>query len=142
MGAILTAGALLIAALSYRHQTQDKHRALEEQRKAQASAVVLILHKGTILEGRSAAVVTNGSPLPVYKVELYCRDPEGRPLEDGRPYVRDVFMGEFPAYFDEGIPLYDAYVDFTDQATNRWRRWSDGRLEELPKEAAEPETVS
>lgn len=136
-GAALTGGALLIAALTYSRQVADKHRQQAEQHQAQAAAVLLILHKGTMLDGKSAAIVTNRSTLPVYKMELFCRDPEGRVLEDGRPYVSPVFVNEFPAYFDEGVPLYDAYVDFTDQATNRWRRWSDGRLEELHKAPAD-----
>lgn len=133
IGAIGTAGALLLGAFTFRRQVRDHHR-------AQASRVIVLMDKGT---GKSAgylptnATVQNLSDLPIYNVRLRAapRDAFGAGLESKKPLLVGAWLVPIPGkYTKESV-----HVEFRDSAGTNWIRWVDGGLAEKKGEVYEIE---
>lgn len=123
-GAIATASAFWVAALAFKLQARDKHR-------AQARAVTVTLERyldKTTKMPMATVHVANYSPMPLYSVRAGLVD-EGEPptpfqyaltLPPGDQIVLDLrYRGDV-----------DAYADFTDSSGTRWRRNLRGDLED------------
>jgi len=113
-----------------------REREAQERRRAQA---VQVYAWWTMGEGSSAdgvqvtAHVRNTSQQPVYGVALSV------PPGGAKMRLEPLLLGQ-----EHGAPFtYDptsqaslkSVADFVDRAGARWRTWSDGRLEEIPKRA-------
>lgn len=133
LGALLTAGALLIAALSYRKQVADRH-------KAQAVGVT-VGSRTEVTPAVSARKTINGyfpdnkkhfyfvrndSQLPIYRVELTVGE-----SDDLKSSSREVLAPGDEESFEVSFAPFPAYARFTDSSGVTWRRDSSGRLTEL-----------
>ncbi|GAP53466.1 hypothetical protein AHiyo6_00310 [Arthrobacter sp. Hiyo6] len=129
LGAVGTTGALWLGAVTFRRQVRDQHR-------GQAAAVSLRIIKQDIRLQRDIAEVINGGPFPIYNVEVTGRDQDWEDLKgvfkDG--HNGDVVVDQLPVYYTYG-KLRMGFVDFTDSAGTRWRRWAQGGLAELKRNA-------
>lgn len=125
-GALVTAGALLLGAITYSRQIRDQHR-------AQAAAVTVHIAKNGLIDNKSLVALTNGSNLPVYNVELVSLDPEYGEFDK---VVTHVVVDQYSTWLDDDEPLHMAYARFTDAAGVRWRRDSKGSLTDLGNEPA------
>lgn len=125
LGAFLTGGALVIAAISFYRQAKDQHR-------AQASTVTVTVSKNGGLFNDHVVKASLAGDLPIYNVELVSLDHQGRQVDRRVKHVvvRDTGDG----YLDGDLALHEAYVTFTDSAGTRWTRWSKGKLIELGPE--------
>lgn len=133
IGALVTAGALLIAALSYRKQVEDRH-------KAQAVGVTVgsRTEKQPAVKARVAIkdyfpdrekyiyFVHNGSQLPIYRVELVVQDTHSQGS------YRDVLAPGAENTLELEFAPLPAFVRFTDSSGVAWKRESFGRLTEIP----------
>ncbi|MDI3241541.1 hypothetical protein QK292_08170 [Arthrobacter sp. AL08] len=131
IGAIGTAGALWLGAITFRRQVNDQHR-------AQAAAVTLHVALEGGLDNSHVVQVASSNNLPIYNMELVCLDSEGGQLDR---FVKHVVTREFSQYLDDALPLHEAFVTFTDSSGVRWQRWSKGKLIELGREPADFDIV-
>lgn len=125
VGAVLTGGALLIAAFTFDRQAKDQHR-------AQASTVTVTVSKNGGLFNDHVVKASLAGALPIYNVELVSLDHQGRQVDRRVKHVvvRDTGDG----YLEGNLELHEAYVTFTDSAGTRWTRWSKGKLIEVGPE--------
>lgn len=139
VGAVLTAGALLVAAMSYRKQVADRHQELINQHKAQAVSVTVGSRTEIIpaVKARTSIsnyfsdkekhtyFVRNGSQLPIYRVDLVVGETDA--------------VGSFPDVLPPGEETsceassasLPAFVHFTDSSGVAWKRTRSGELSEL-----------
>jgi hypothetical protein len=121
IGALGTAGALWLGAVTFRRQVRDQHR-------AQAAAATVMVTR----VGRLATVeLHNGSALPIYAIKLVATYP------DANDVSAEFFVGPPHApvtannwAFAEGM---SAYAEFRDSADRKWRRHLAGKLEEIDR---------
>lgn len=129
--------------------TISKERAREaaERRQAQAANVILkfnLTPKGIDFGGRDPnitnyqATVINRSEQPIYEVVVHWHEGSNPSNEDGSnadsmdillPGTHKVWTHRWPANEPHGEP--GAVVDFRDAAGLRWRRMTDGNLDDL-----------
>ncbi|WP_156507350.1 hypothetical protein [Arthrobacter sp. OY3WO11] len=129
VGALGTAGALWLGAYTYRRQAND-------QRRAQASAVTLVMKEKA---GWSTwnGLVRNDSPLPIFDVALVGVDANGNDVaktRHERPYLPGTVDRGANSYSGslEKLSLKEAsHVCFTDAAGHKWKRSGTGVLEEV-----------
>ncbi|MFF1880573.1 hypothetical protein ACFVVC_03775 [Pseudarthrobacter sp. NPDC058196] len=133
IGSLLTAGALLIAALSYRKQVADRH-------KAQAVSVTVGSRTEVTpaVSARRAVsgyfptnekhfyFVRNDSQLPIYRVELRVGE-----SDDLKSSTREVLAPGDEESFEVSFAPFPAYARFTDSSGVTWTRDSSGKLTEL-----------
>ncbi|WP_285250221.1 hypothetical protein [Pseudarthrobacter sp. fls2-241-R2A-168] len=124
IGALGTAGALWLGAITFTRQVNDQHR-------AQAATVTVHVGIKAGIDDNHTVEITTGSKLPIYNMELVCIGSEGDVLEVFRKHV---VTDRFGQYLDEALPLHQARATFTDSAGVRWERWSKGKLIELGPE--------
>ncbi|MCT9868355.1 hypothetical protein [Paenarthrobacter aurescens] len=133
IGAIGTAGALWLGALTFFRQVRDQHR-------AQSSRVIVVMDKG---KGKGAgylspkAVVTNMSGLPIYKVRLRAAPHDA--LDDGMEESIPVLVDEWPIPIPGKYIEHSVHVEFQDSAGTTWIRWVGGSLTEKKGEEYEIE---
>ncbi|MET3348996.1 UNVERIFIED_ORG: hypothetical protein ABID57_000665 [Arthrobacter sp. UYEF1] len=128
LAAFLTAGALIIALVTFRRQVADRHRALVQEHQAQATAVSVLVNDVPNLPGSREVVVRNDSPLPIFQVRLVAVGSQGRTPMPGRPRVIPS-RGEVPWKLPRQSAA-SADVEFKDAAGTKWFRTSDGVLRE------------
>jgi len=127
-GAALTGGALLVAALTYRHQVDEKIRLAEDNRKAQARAVSVSLKKTPGNEKMLQLRVANNSTLPINSVFLVLVDKQ-RKESYQEPYHLMV-PGSEEGFDRPASVVGAAFANFIDADGRRWRSWFNGDLEE------------
>ncbi|BCW78296.1 hypothetical protein [Arthrobacter sp. NicSoilC5] len=132
VGALLTGGALVYAARTYEKQRQDRHEELVEKRRAQASAVTLVMTRPAA-HTTWEFVVRNDSSLPIFCMNMVGVNAEGQHKQ--RHYLHPVLTGPRGLY-DESLPVDSteeaSFVEFRDAAGAEWKRYADGRLVEEP----------
>jgi hypothetical protein len=141
VGAVLTGGALLIAALTYSRQVADKHQELEDRRKEearkrkeQADKVIVRVERGGLPNGQTLVDLKNPTNLPIFKMNLYTINDEGQVI-DRQPLSQEVVVGDYPGHhFEQSDRVHSAYAEFTDSAGVAWIRTSKGTLVEKGKE--------
>jgi hypothetical protein len=141
-GAVITGGALLVAALTFRKQVADRHQELEDKRqegerkrREQADKVIVRVIRGN-LDNRVMVDLINSTNLPIYGMKLYVIDDDGQVI-DRQPLVQDVVAGDYPGhFFEQGNRVHSAYAEFTDSGGVTWIRTSKGTLVEEGKEPA------
>ena len=156
VGAGLTGGALLIAALAYRREIADRHAAREAERRAQARLVTVRVDRvryeqvgANVLSSHPGPHVAyslrNGSDEPVR--DLHVRavvDPGGPALEI--LYATTLDPGDHEHIADLAAPpqLRPPRVEatFTDAAGAHWMIDSDGRLQPAESNAGSPDAVT
>lgn len=121
-GAALTGGALLIAAFTFRRQVEDQHRAQAAGVSVRVMAPVNEPYKRDIL-------VRNDSLLPISEVRLVAVGKSETP-KNNAPRVLAP-RGDIPWELATTYASSGAYVEFLDAAGTRWRRDSDGSLQEI-----------
>ncbi|MCP9000357.1 hypothetical protein NFC73_11550 [Pseudarthrobacter sp. RMG13] len=121
IGAIGTAGALWLGAVTFRRQVRDQHR-------VQAAAITVSISQDPD-QGKGAIVeVRNDSPFPIYTVILVASKPD-------KTVLRQEMQAAIPPR--DNFPMktlmmnnMSAYADFKDSSGTKWRRWFNGDLEE------------
>ncbi|MBP2266270.1 redox-regulated HSP33 family molecular chaperone [Pseudarthrobacter sp. PvP004] len=138
LGAALTGGALLIAALTYQRQIRDRHAELEGKRREQAEAVTVkignyvpaVRNFGENPEERRHLTVRNDGKLPIFNVTLVVID------KDRNESYQRHFHAIAPDSLEGSVQPTDkvngVYATFTDTAGTRWKRWHNGDLVEIP----------
>ncbi|TDK27902.1 hypothetical protein E2F48_01955 [Arthrobacter crusticola] len=137
LGAALTGGALLIAALTYQRQVRDRHAELESKRRAQAEAVTVrivpfkpaYVAPGTNPPDRVQIEVRNDGELAVFGIAAVVLDRTRR--EVGQKYFQSILPHTFDSFRHLADKVDGAYATFTDSAGTRWKRWHNGDLEEI-----------
>lgn len=133
IGAIGTAGALWLGAVTFFRQVRDQHR-------AQSSRVIVVMDKGT---GKGAgylpptAIVRNLSDLPIYKVRL--RAAPNDAFDDELKKEKPLLVGEWPVVIPGKYIEHSVHVEFQDSAGTTWIRWVGGGLAEKKGEVYEIE---
>lgn len=133
IGAIGTAGALWLGAVTFSRQVRDQHR-------VQASRVIVLMDEGT---GKGAgylspkAIVKNLSDLPIYKVQLRAAPRDA--FDNGLEKTKPVLMGEWPISIPGKYLETSVHVEFQDSGGTTWIRWVDGGLAEKRGEVYEIE---
>jgi hypothetical protein len=125
VGAFLTGGALLVAALSYRKQVADRHQELVDQHRAQAIAVTVGYEKHPDFNNKFIYFVHNGSNAGIYNVRLFAVNDKEEPSN-----AADVVPPGKRLDFDMPYLRYTAAAEFEDSAGVSWLRDSRGLLEE------------
>lgn len=122
IGAVGTAGALLLGVRIYYLQEKDR-------RRAQAVAVTVGTKLDPIphsLGKQRVCYIRNDSPLPIYNVSLYA----GR-----APYARAIDPAVIATGGEETLALRHEYetvhAKFVDSAGVAWKRGGDGHLAEI-----------
>ena len=132
VGALLTAGALLIAAFSYRRQVADKHRA-----QAAAITVGVRTEREYMDTGELRTwyqyFVRNDSLLPIYHVRLYFG-----PVEKRRNNDRQVIAPSDEVTFDSSNSDFTAFAKFVDSSGVAWKRDGSGKLIEIKNNDGQP----
>jgi hypothetical protein len=117
IGALGTAGALWLGAITFRRQVRDQHR-------AQAAGTAVIVDANA--DDNTAVIsVVNGTHLPIYGVKLMAYDQDFEEIIDE---YRDVLLPDTP--WDESVAtsvVKNANIEFTDSAGTTWLRWSTAR---------------
>ncbi|MFF2712647.1 hypothetical protein [Paenarthrobacter sp. NPDC058040] len=132
VGALLTGGALLIAALTYRRQVADKHREAKDKREEQAGKIIVRVVRR--MNGQSLVDLKNPTSLPIFKLNLYAIDEDGKVI-DAQPLSKEVVVGDYEGHlFDDWCRVQSAYAEFTDSGGVAWIRTSKGTLVEKGKE--------
>lgn len=122
IGAIGTAGALLLGVWVYRRQEED-------QRRAQAAAITVTVTPIRSNAGVLEFKVRNDSQLPIYEVMLIASNLNGQDIEQ-------VFTTALPPRDSSSFQLRSGPTDrcrclFVDSGGRRWRRESTGQLDEI-----------
>lgn len=144
LGAAVTGGALLIAALTYQRQIRDKHAELEDKRREdekkrreQAEAVTVRIGASTtgqidVAEDsveRLWIEIRNDGKLAIFGVALVLITKERR--EGHQELYSTILPGESEGWLNTASVVGGAYATFTDGAGTRWKRWHNGDLEEI-----------
>lgn len=132
LGAILTGGALAYAARTYEKQRQDRQEELADRRRAQASAVTLMMSRKEA-EHEWDFELRNDSPIPIFSMNVVGVASTG--VDTVRHYLNPVVSGPQGTYGKgETLPAHSteehSYAEFKDAANVEWRRYGDGRLVE------------
>jgi hypothetical protein len=134
------AEVLKLQADDLRESLTARHRAAEEQRKAQASKVFIMEAEGLSSPPSGPPAIpfvvaraVNSSDQPVYDVEFYWRrgsashgEPNPEPLGILMPGEREEKSRDFPS--DTNMAVSGAILRFRDAAGVRWIRRTDGGL--------------
>lgn len=132
LGAALTGGALLIAALTYRRQVADKHQELKDKREEQAGKIIVRVVRYE--SGQVLVDLKNPTNLPIFKLNLYAIGDDGK-VVDRQPLSKEVVVGDYEGHlFDDWCRVHSAYAEFTDTGGVGWTRTSKGTLVEKGKE--------
>lgn len=136
LGAFLTGGALIVAALSYRHQVEERVRVSEQHRQAaddkkeaskrtrrRQARNVSMVRRGQLLELR------NGSRQPISNLQLLCLDRNDQILM--KQVVYALLPGQVFSLDVRSSALEKAWAQFTDAAGVVWRMNLNGDLEEV-----------
>lgn len=161
VAAVGSAGALLVAFLLLRHERIERRRVELDAKWAQARQVsfhiettpkfevdtdsdgaVIAHHLDRVADYVVAATLSNNSHEPIRQYTAMTIGPAGVPLNVQQ---RSVLQARTPIMMPtQHLPGYGAppfqfhgWVDFTDARDVRWRRYSDGRLEEIVDPGAE-----
>ncbi|MEV7572636.1 hypothetical protein AB0P28_05975 [Pseudarthrobacter sp. NPDC089323] len=138
LGAALTGGALLIAALTYQRQIRDRHAELEGKRREQAEAVTVEIgpsqpqgkNFGEDPKDNLIIAIRNDSQLAIFGIALVVVD-KNRKEPDQRLYD-SISPGRYKRFIQPASRVDGAYAMFTDTAGTRWKRWHNGELTEIP----------
>ncbi|WP_314214925.1 hypothetical protein [Pseudarthrobacter equi] len=144
IGAIGTAGALLIAAFSYKHQVDEKIRQAEERRQ-QAEEVLRDANEKRREQARQVSILTaasqvhsnhillqvhNGSALPIKNVLLICINHLGK--ESGQKFQQVIAGGMTHEMLEQNRRLVDkVWASFEDASGQKWKVHVNGDLEEI-----------
>lgn len=126
LGAIGTAGALLLGAYTFMRQVRDQHR-------AQASRVIVQMERDGDFPPH--AIVRNLSGLPIYKVRLAAAPHNA--FRDHFTESKDVLIGDWQVTVPDEYIEISVTVEFQDSAGTRWIRWAEGGLAEKKGESYE-----
>jgi hypothetical protein len=127
LGAVLTGGALLLAALTYQRQVTDRHEQAIKEKREQASYVAVVIEPNYLQTDSQSIVLINDSGRPIFGVILVLVDKRGKePYQEMR---HAVATGQRMGFVRDTRVIGGAYADFTDSAGNKWRRWFNGDLE-------------
>lgn len=124
VGAIGTAGALWLGAVTFQRQVRDQHR-------AQAATVTIHNALRYLDKNGHIITVTLGSKLPISSVEIKCFDSKGKFLN---AFVAQVVVDKFEQRVSRDFKIAESCVIFTDSAGTRWERWTNGKLIEIGPE--------
>lgn len=127
LGAALTAGALLIAALTFRRQVADRRRELRRERRAHANCVSIIRSKVPNEDNSRDIEVRNDSSTPISWVRMFSIHGDVVSAPDNAPTILPP-GGQFKWKAPKAA---GAWVEFYDVWEQKWRRRDDGRLQEL-----------
>lgn len=138
LGAALTGGALLIAALTYQRQVRDRHAELEGKRREQAEAITVeiapyqppVRNLGQDPADSLAIAIRNDSKLAIFGIALVVVDKERR--EPDQRLYDSIAPGRYKHFVQPTTKVGGAYAMFTDAAGTRWKRWHNGELMEIP----------
>jgi hypothetical protein len=128
IGAVLTGGALLFAALTYRRQVADRHEQAIKEKRQQASQVVVVIEPNFLNSSTQSISLVNDSNGAIFGAILVLVDKQGKTPYDEKRHA--VPAGERVQFARDTRVIGGAYADFTDSAGNKWRRWFNGDLEE------------
>lgn len=144
LGAILTGGALLIAALTYQRQIHDKHVELEDKRREelkkrreQAEGVTVriakykpvVVNMGERPPERRNIIVRNDGKLAVFAVSVVVLNKERK--EADQRYFHSILSSNEERFLCPADETDGVYTTFTDAAGVRWKRWHNGDLDEI-----------
>ncbi|MHA7209675.1 hypothetical protein [Arthrobacter sp. MDT1-65] len=136
LGALLTGGALLIAALTYQRQVRDRHSELESRRRAQAEAVTVriipykpVAQLSISTPDRVQIEIRNDGALAIFGVAAVVIDRTR--IEAGQEYFHSIPPHDFGSFRHPADGVDGAYAIFTDSAGTRWKRWHNGELKEV-----------
>jgi hypothetical protein len=142
--AVGTAGATLLAAIAIAMQVRDRRRSAEDDRRRQAGLVSAWISKDTGLAVAAASTVQvhvrNGSDELVYGVWLHPTDPKRlNPVDIGivDPRSERTLMADASVGDPWTIPFE---LEFVDARGRHWRRYPDGRLDEIRMKPREQRT--
>lgn len=122
IGAIGTAGALMLGVIVYKRQEED-------QRRAQAAAVTVTIAPVPGFTDSLQFKVHNGSSLAIYGVMLIAMDKHKHDIQQVHSYA--IPPGESISFQHTNTGQMSARAGFQDSAGRRWRRWFTGELEEI-----------
>lgn len=130
IGAVMTGGALLVAAFTYRHQVEQKSREVEDKRRAQARTVRISVSRHATPGGKDqlACDLKNFGILPVSGLNVVAVDAEGQEV---RRHLVELLLPEIA--IRRTVPLSataSSYVSFRDTEGLSWKLYFDDRLEE------------
>ncbi|MGP4032824.1 hypothetical protein [Pseudarthrobacter sp. 1C304] len=141
VGAVLTAGALLIAAFTYRHQVDEKNRQAEDRRRqaeenkraedkaARAQAVQVSLVTADSKQHTNYVVLEliNSSSSPIKNVLLMCFDHKGQQMGQA---LQQVIAGGQSLHLERPRRVVDkAWARFQDAENRTWKVYVNGDLE-------------
>lgn len=144
LAAIGTAGALLIAAFSYKHQVDENNRQAEErrqqaseirrdaenQRRAQAMRVSILTPPSKVHSDTLVLQVHNGSTMPIRNVLLMCFNYSGK--ESGQWFQQVIAGGMTHDMFEQKRRVVDrVWASFEDASGQKWKVHINGDLEEM-----------
>jgi F0F1-type ATP synthase membrane subunit c/vacuolar-type H+-ATPase subunit K len=144
LAAIGTAGALLIAAFSYKHQVDEKNRQAEERRRqareirrdeenmrrAQAMQVSILTPASQVHINHVVLQVHNGSTMPIRNVLLRCFNHSGQ--DSGQKFQQVIAGGMTHDMFEQNRRVLDTvWASFEDASGQKWKVHVNGELEEL-----------
>jgi hypothetical protein len=120
VGALGTAGALWLGAITFQRQVRDQHR-------AQASAITVSVEKSRHDAGILEFKVKNDSNLPIYEVLLFAVDRQGNNVEQD---FRTVLSSGDSLSFQlrTGGDLMRCRAYFRDSSGTRWSSEASGQL--------------
>lgn len=145
-GAGLTGGALLIAAMTYKHQVDEKTRAAADARQAKldarrAPAKAVQVRKVEDGWGHYACFVRNNGERSIDALFLVAANAEG--VETIRHTLGSVAPGaETPGHAIAMSSTDDSYIEFQDSDGIAWKKYFDNRLEERVPSAADDEPAT
>lgn len=132
IGAIGTAGALLLGAYTFRRQVRDQHRA-----QAAAITVGVRTEREYLDMGGTRTwyryFVRNDSLLPIYHVRLYFG-----PVEKRRKIDREVIAPGDEVTHDSQSSDFMAFGKFVDSSGVAWKRDGSGKLTEIKNNDGQP----
>lgn len=126
IAALLTGGALIVAALSYRKQVADRHQELMDKHEAAAIAVTVGYEKHPDFNERYLYFVHNGGSAGIYNVRLFAVNDKQQPSHEA-----DVIPPDGRIDFEMPRLHYLAAAEFDDSAGVRWLRDSKGLREQI-----------
>lgn len=125
VGAIGTAGALWLGAVTFRRQVRDQHR-------AQASAITVgsEVEARPLQEPKLLFFITNNSSQPIYRVGLHGVISEEH---DGTAKADVLAPSKTIGFYAPVRERREVLAEFSDSAGTRWMRDETGQLIEWPE---------
>lgn len=136
-GAAVTAGALLVAAFTYKHQVDERIRVAQDERSRHARLIKLNNTASNEFHDQWDYVVRNDSDIPVDGVDLLVFD-----AASGGPTLHQIGTVNGKDQATKAVYLPDmttSYLRFQDKDGRNWRRYFDNRLEERVATTAQAE---